>query len=314
MTRPLRIEYPGAFYHVISRGTGLLWLYKTPRNFSAFVGLLDAVRIKYGFRIYAFILMRNHYHILIETPLPNLSRGMLYLNRELARTFNKAIRREGAVFRARYKAILIEQEKYFLNVFSYVNKNAVRGGISESVASYPGGIWRYLSGKCDGALKNKIKDLIYWKGVKERVGISTPAKIVEWLDTEHRLPYFELQTYKYLLGSSKWTECMREKHTSKSGALPETALGKKMKIIDTRNEKIWRIMQKFKKEDRFKDIAVYFMSKYCDLTQQQMAEKLGLSSANAVGQRLFRLRFSMKKDNAFFKRLERIDRAEFRKM
>jgi len=79
MARQLRIEYEGALYHVMSHGNGFQWIYKSYDNYSDYIDLLLEVQAKYKFIIHSYILMRNHYHILLETPLGNLSRGMLYL-------------------------------------------------------------------------------------------------------------------------------------------------------------------------------------------------------------------------------------------
>ena len=103
MPNQLRIEYPGAFYHVMSHGNGFQWIYKSSDNFIDFVYLLLEVKEKYQFDIHVFKLMRNHYHLLLETPLGNLSSGMLYLNREFARRYNMSIKRMGSVLKKRYK-------------------------------------------------------------------------------------------------------------------------------------------------------------------------------------------------------------------
>ena len=132
MVRPLRIEYPGAMYHVMSHGNGFQWIYKSEENYYSFIEILKEIVVKYSFKIHTFILMLNHYHLLLETPLGNLSKGMLYFNRELARRYNYFSKRKGSVLKSRFKAILIEKEKYYLNVFRYINQNQIRLGISKT--------------------------------------------------------------------------------------------------------------------------------------------------------------------------------------
>ena len=106
MGRQLRIEYPDALYHVMSHGNGLQWIYQQPDHLNIFKYFIKDIVIKYKFKIHAIVLMQNHYHILLETPLGNLSKGMKKFNQEFAKMFNKLKGRKGSVFKDRYKAIL----------------------------------------------------------------------------------------------------------------------------------------------------------------------------------------------------------------
>ena len=160
MSRQLRIEYPGANYHVMSHGTGNLWLYKTPEDFKDFLELLLDVKNKYKFDFQTLTLMLNHDHFHVETQFANLSKGMNYFNGELAKRYNKRYKRKGAVFRSRYKAILIEHETYYKNVYRYINQNAQRIKIVNKVGEYQGGIWYYL--EKGGPILKLINNLISW--------------------------------------------------------------------------------------------------------------------------------------------------------
>jgi REP element-mobilizing transposase RayT len=126
MGRPKRIEYENAFYHVMSHGNGRQWIYKSEEHLKIFIESLEKVVTKYKVKIHCFVLMRNYYHILLETPLGNLSDIMLMFNREFARMYNKLENRKGSVFKQRYKAILIEKEEYYLNVLRYISQNPIR--------------------------------------------------------------------------------------------------------------------------------------------------------------------------------------------
>ena len=126
MGRQLRIEYPGALYHVMSHGNGLQWIYRQPAHLHIFKYFIKNIVLKYKFKIHAIVLMRNHYHILLETPLANLSRGMKQFNQEFAKMFNKLKYRKGSVFKDRYKAILIEKENYYWSVLKYICQNPLR--------------------------------------------------------------------------------------------------------------------------------------------------------------------------------------------
>ena len=101
MGRQLRFEYPNAFYHVMSHGNGFQWIYKNKKHIEIFCEVLKSVVRKYKVKIHAVVIMRNHYHLLIETPLSNLSDSMKKLNRDFARIFNSSIGRKGSVIRGR---------------------------------------------------------------------------------------------------------------------------------------------------------------------------------------------------------------------
>ena len=126
MGRQLRIEYPGALYHVMAHGNGFQWIYKTDYHIDLFKQVIQDTVIKYKLKIHAIVLMRNHYHILLETPHANLSLSMKKFNRDFARLFNIHAKRKGSIFKDRYKSILIEKENYYFNALRYICQNPVR--------------------------------------------------------------------------------------------------------------------------------------------------------------------------------------------
>jgi REP element-mobilizing transposase RayT len=126
MVRPLRLEFPGAVYHVISRGNerGPIFLDESDRtDFLSYLGI--AVR-KEAFLLHAYCLMGNHYHLLLETPEGKLSRGMHWLNGQYAQRFNARHERCGHLFEGRFKAVIIEKESHLLELQRYIVLNPVR--------------------------------------------------------------------------------------------------------------------------------------------------------------------------------------------
>ena len=137
MSRPLRLEYPGALYHVTSRGNAKATIYQNDDDRELFVRLLKDEVIQQGWLCYAWCLMDNHYHFLIETPEANLSRGMQRLNGRYTQSFNRSHDRVGHVFQGRYKAILVEKESHLLELCRYVVLNPVRAGMVDDVSDWP---------------------------------------------------------------------------------------------------------------------------------------------------------------------------------
>lgn len=132
MSRPLRIEYAGAVYHVTSRGNEKKPVFKNDHDREAFLNTLQHVNKRYNWICHAYCLMTNHYHLLIETPEGNLSIGMRQLNGVYTQLFNKQHGRNGHLFQGRYKAILIQKDSHLLEVCRYVVLNPVRANMVEA--------------------------------------------------------------------------------------------------------------------------------------------------------------------------------------
>ena len=126
MARPLRLEFPGAVYHVTSRGNRREPIFLDNDDRQRFLGLLQRVTGRFGWLCFAYCLMNNHYHLLIETPRANLALGMQTLNSAYAQSFNARHGCVGHVLQGRYGAILVEQEGHLLEVARYVVLNPVR--------------------------------------------------------------------------------------------------------------------------------------------------------------------------------------------
>jgi putative transposase len=140
MARPLRIEYPGAVYHITSRGNEKKPVYKDDRDREIFLSTLDKVNKRYNWLCHAYCLMDNHFHLLVETLEGNLSLGVRQLNGVYTQTFNKRHGRVGHLFQGRYKAIVIQKDSHLLEVCRYVVLNPVRAGLVEDP-----GQWRWSS-------------------------------------------------------------------------------------------------------------------------------------------------------------------------
>lgn len=126
MSRPLRLEFAGALYHVTSRGNERKPIFRNESDFSTFIGVLSDVCDRYNWVIHAYCLMTNHYHLLIETLDANLSKGMRQLNGVYTQRFNRNYQRVGHLFQGRYKSILVDKDSYLLELCRYIVLNPVR--------------------------------------------------------------------------------------------------------------------------------------------------------------------------------------------
>lgn len=132
MARPLRIEFPNAAYHITSRGNARQRIFLDARDYSTFLEILCSVVKKLNWILHVYCLMSNHYHLLLETPEGNLSRGMRQLNGIYTQQFNRRHNRIGHVLQGRYKAILVDKDNYLLELCRYVVLNPVRAGVVRS--------------------------------------------------------------------------------------------------------------------------------------------------------------------------------------
>lgn len=147
MARPLRLEFAGALYHVMARGNAREPIFLDDADRAAFVNNLGRVAGRFDWRLWAWCLMGNHYHLLVETLQPTLSRGMREVNGVYTQGFNRRHGRVGHVLQGRYKAVLVDKDSYLLELSRYVVLNPVRAGLVATTGEWPWSSYRAVMGK-----------------------------------------------------------------------------------------------------------------------------------------------------------------------
>ncbi len=147
MARPLRIEFPDAIYHVTTRGNEGGEVFLEEQDRVLFLQVLGEVVLRSGWIIHAYVLMDNHYHLLVETPKVNLSRGMRQLNGVYTQRFNSAHNSGGRVFQGRFKAILVERKAYLLDLCRHVILNPLRLKAVKNISRYRWSSYRATAGE-----------------------------------------------------------------------------------------------------------------------------------------------------------------------
>jgi REP element-mobilizing transposase RayT len=208
MARPLRIEIENGLYHVTSRGWQRRAIVRDEADRQSWWELLDRVAVHCGWRVFAWVLMTNHWHLFLRTPQPNLSAGMHDLNSGYATRFNRRHKRVGSLYQGRFKAILVEGQTHAAALSRYVHRNPVRAGIVARPQDYAWSSYRdYLSSKrrpewldCQTVLAEIGRDprsalRAYRRFVEKGAGEPSPLKSV---------------VGGMLLGRSAWIDRMRK--------------------------------------------------------------------------------------------------------
>lgn len=182
MARPLRIEFPGALYHVTSRGNARAAIFLDDADRRLLLDVLASVIERYRWRCHAYCLMTNHYHLLVDTPEANLSRGMRQLNGVFTQRSNRRHERVGHVFQGRFQGILVERESHLLELSRYVVLNPVRANMVSAAEDFPWSSLRATLGLAEAPAWLTIGAVLaafgsrarYLQFVREGVGRGSP--------------------------------------------------------------------------------------------------------------------------------------------
>ncbi len=143
MSRPLRIQFPGAIYHVINRGLPGQPIFSTDADRATFLESLGEVHSRWGLQIFAYCLLKSHYHLCVQTPQVPLARIMRHVDGVYTQRYNRRHGREGPLFRGRYRAIVVEADRYLLAVVRYIHQNPVAAGLVGHAGHYRWSSLRY---------------------------------------------------------------------------------------------------------------------------------------------------------------------------
>lgn len=146
MARPLRIEFEGAWYHVMNRGAGRRLVFRSSAHRAVFLRLLGEVSRIYGIEVHAYCLMGNHYHLLLCTPTAGLGRAMRHLDGVYTQRFNRLVQTDGPLFRGRYKSVLVSEDSHLCCVSRYIHLNAVEAKLVARPEAYTASSYRAFLG------------------------------------------------------------------------------------------------------------------------------------------------------------------------
>lgn len=216
MARPLRIEYPGAFYHVTSRGIERRSIFHSNADRKRFLSYLASAHERHGVLIHAYCLMDNHYHLLIETPVGNLSKILHHINGAYTTFFNIRHNRVGPLFQGRYKAILVERDAYAQELSRYIHLNPVRAGVVARPDDYPWSSYRYFTVKQPLPEWLSVDFILGYFGTSKKQVHATYRRFVEEIIGVSSDNPMEQVVASAFLGSDEFIQSVQEQYLDKT--------------------------------------------------------------------------------------------------
>jgi REP element-mobilizing transposase RayT len=211
MVRPLRIEYPGAWYHVMTRGRRREQIFLEERDYQTFLDLLMESVELWNLRIAAYCHMPNHYHLIVQTPDANLSPCMRHINGVYTQRFNRRHGCDGQLFRGRYKSILVDADSYLLQLVKYIHRNPLRAGQTDKVDRY---VWSSHKGYISRAKKWDWlhKEFVLSMFSEDKTeGMKSYSHFVAMEDSEEITNVFQKKRWPSVLGTEDFVNSIRKR-------------------------------------------------------------------------------------------------------
>lgn len=322
MSRPLRIEFEGALYHITARGNEKKSIFLDDWDRKKFKEIIQKVLKQSGAIVHCYVLMFNHYHLLLETPRGNLSEVMHELNTTYTVYFNRRHNRVGHLFQGRFKAILVEKESYLLELSRYIHLNPVRAGLvkySEDYkwSSYP--VYLEIVEKEGWVERNWILNQF---NSTNRKSVEIYKKFVEVGAT------FQLESplkdvyAQVILGKEEFIEKIKvfvndSNNNSRDKNIPSLKIINNLREINL--DDITEVMNKFYKIDIkevvmkkthpniYRQIAIYLIRRHSDEKTRKIGEYFGGIGESAVGIAFKRIRCKREKDKNFDEEIRNIE-------
>ena len=307
MARPLRIEYPNAIYHVMARGNGRQAIFHADDDYGRMNDGLAKTVSRTDWRVLAFVWMPNHIHLFVQTPKPNLSKGMQYLLSGYANWYAKRHQRTGHLFQGRFKAELVEDESYFWTLSRYIHLNPLRG--KRPLVSHPRDWnWSSYGGFCE---KRKRQDWVAYdevlSGWKGEMGGSQPDRayrrfVESGIDQPPKNPLDEALD-GWLLGSEAFLARVRSilKEPQQIDQVPNVRVLRSLSaahVIETTAKYFGTTAESYqarRSNAEGRDLAAWLAHRKTTATLRDLASYFGLSHPDSVSNLIRRAERELRK-------------------
>ncbi len=315
MSRPLRIEYPGAWYHVMNRGRRREKIFRSHSDYEIFIKVLQETVENWNLQISAYCLMPNHYHLLVHTPDGNLSRCMRHINGVYTQRFNRNHRTDGQLFRGRYKAVLIEADNYLLEVLRYVHRNPLRAGITKNINDFA---WSSHLGYISNAKKWKWLHKDFLLAMISTAKSKRKSLYIDFViqdEPEVIERFYSLKNLPSILGNDSFKEWVKEQFTH---LLFKEEITKSRELAPSPEKIIALVCDHFKinkeqltiskrgTENLPRDVAIYLVRYHCRDTLSRVGLHFGINNYSTVSSAVERVKLRMKRDIILQKHLKMI--------
>jgi REP element-mobilizing transposase RayT len=324
MARPLRIEYPGAYYHVMNRGNSKQDIFITDGNRATFLRALDDSSQIYDVRVICYVLMSNHFHLIVKTNLANLSEFMRHFLVTYTVRFNRRQKKTGHLFQGRYKSLLVEEDEYLLPLSRYIHLNPVRDKGPESEDAK--GLRKYLQGyrwssfPGYSSTRNRLKWIdygwllkAYFGGDNTRGRARYRSFVYSGIDGEIENP-FENVVHQSILGTNGFVEWVKgEVSLEPDREVPairnlrrSVAAEELLRVIAS-----WygieskEILERKRQVAEIRQVAMELCYRYCPMTQRDIGDLFGVDYST-VSQNRRRLKLRMASDKKLKKQFEEL--------
>ncbi|MBI4529706.1 MAG: transposase [Deltaproteobacteria bacterium] len=315
MARPLRIEYPGAFYHVMNRGQSRRSIFMEDKGRQSFLDLLADIGRLWKVEIYAYCLMDNHYHLLLSTPTGGLSRAMRHLDGIYTQKFNRVHHCDGPLFRGRYKAILIDAEEYFLSVVRYIHQNPLGAGVISDIDQYRwSSHWGYLNKKQCPEWLDTHSVMSRFGGLKEYQRFMH-EEIEEQIEEFYHGPY-----HKPVLGSKEFIGRVRERLGNKARVEQEKPQSRRIfgvdleEIVEATAREYGKEVEELKRrkrggENEARMVAIYLGRRLGGHRQEEIGKTVGLEKTSSVSSAYLLMKERVAKEKRLERKVRRVEDA-----
>ncbi|NVL89600.1 MAG: transposase [Desulfobacterales bacterium] len=287
MARQWRIQYPGALYHVLSRGNDHQDIFLSEKDKQLFLEIIGELTERFSVEAYAFVLMNNHYHLLLKTVRPNLSKAMQWLGTAYTRRFNLQNNKSGHLFQGRFKSILIENDAYLLRLSCYIHRNPLRAGMIKRLADYPWSSYRYYAYKkkppawlATGLILSQLHAADKRRAYRMKVQQYSNEKNSIWEDIKHGLIYgsqdFVDQIRSRYLSDSQQAELPQ--HNRMLGDIqPEVIVQRSSVILNCDLETMKQSRRVSETDKNNRDMMIYHLWENGGITNEQIGQLFGLT-------------------------------------
>ncbi len=314
MARPLRLDYPGAWHHVINRGAARQAIFNTDEQRAYFLSLLAATHERFNAEWHAYCLMSNHYHLLLRTPEGNLQRIMRHLGGLYTQFYNCTEGRDGPLMRGRYRAVLVDAESHWLELSRYIHRNPQTAGIVRDLADYPWSSYPAYIGRIEAPPWLKTAYILGAVGTKRphaRYKAFMAGDGDEALATFYNKlkisPVLGSEDFKAQVLSGVGKDIDRPELRS-ARMLPSVAqiVRATCRHFEVQEAVIWQSRRGRGSTSRARSVAMYLCQEVGDMRLSAIAEVFGLTSYASAGATIRQLKGRIEREAALRETIERL--------